>query len=784
MEHENASSKDTRSEGSASRGSGDQPYRSVPRELIERRQWVCFKRGVKHRRKKPDEITKVPYNARTGTLARTTDPATWSTFEEALAGVKQWSMQGIGYVFAEDDPYLGLDLDHCRDKDSGAVAEWAAGFIQLLDSYTQVSLSREGFHVFVRAPAMEHGLARKYQGGKVELYTSDRFFAMTDEHVPGTPRSIEERGAQVQGIRATVWAGATDSASAEPDKEGWFAPPTCGVTGLTDEEVLQRCRSDREGETFTAVYDDGDLSDFEYDDSAADFFIWRKVTFYVGDDWKQIARLAEQGAHYLRPGDGAARAERAEKWRRPYPPYRTLQERQIAYLLAGRGPDRMFGGEARAEGAGTGASPKVQPWPEPLADVAYYGVLGDIAKGIEPYIEADSAALLINLLVASGIVIGRQAYFQIGAARHYAVLYAVTVGETSDRKGDSTTPLRALLSRLNATVDPASGIVAVYEPAVLSGLSTGEGLLWQVRDERHEQKQKRDPQTHSVITEDVLVDAGVPDKRLLVSESEFARVLSVMYRDGNTLSTTLRNLFDSPPEEKSSPKNSPVIATAPHVGIIGQITPHELERKMHDGELYNGFANRYLWPLTHRIVSRPTPPDYTAKAEEHARWWAEALDRAARVNGVRRDHRAVAQWEAKYEPLKQRERPGMAKDVCSRADVLVTRISLIFAALDGSSVITVAHQEAAFAIWEYCERCAVYLFGDLAGDPIENVIAEALRLRGKMRRNDLRALFSRHVESAAIQVALDALVRAGKVRTFAERTEGRSIEWWEWVEAA
>ncbi len=49
-------------------------FENIPAELRERDQWVTWKliNG-----------TKVPFNARTGKAASSTDPATWATFDEA-----------------------------------------------------------------------------------------------------------------------------------------------------------------------------------------------------------------------------------------------------------------------------------------------------------------------------------------------------------------------------------------------------------------------------------------------------------------------------------------------------------------------------------------------------------------------------------------------------------------------------------------------------------------------------------------------------------------------------
>jgi hypothetical protein len=781
-------------EGSAREHHETRRYALVPQELRDRPQWVGYRRSVRPRRNKPDEIVKKPVNASAGIICDATDPAMWSSFDDAVAGARRHHLDGIGFCFSSDDPYCGVDLDHCRDPETGDVKTWARELVGLLDSFAEVSPSGCGVHVIIKAllPA-NAGHKRRHDDGVVEVYSEGRYFTVTGEALDDTPLLILERQAQLDQLRQIVWGEKGHTGGLVIDADSDIAPPTCGVTTLSDEEILAHCRSDAKGATFRAFYDEGDLSDCDDDDSRADFFVWSKLAFYIGDDPERIARLAEGGAHYLRLDDPTEASARRHKWQRPYAPYGTFQQRQIAVVLAGRGPEQVFGGgvqHGETRGARETQSPqssgeRAKAWPEPLASAGFYGVLGDIARGIEPYIEADPAALLINLIVASGIAIGRESHLQVGAAQHRAVLNAITVGETGDNKSDATTPLRAILA--HAEVGAADGVYEVIgiSPTLSGGLSTGEGLLWQVRDERREHRENK--KAH--LVEEVVVDPGVTDKRLLVLEAEFARVLAVMYREGNTLSTVFRDLFDSPEQAKSSPKNSPVVATAPHIGLIGQITPAELSRKLHETELYNGFVSRFLWVLTHRVKSLPAPPDYSEMVQEHARRWREAIRLSRKVTTISRDHDAGVQWGKVYETLRSGERErlpprqGLALDACARAHVMVLRIALIFAALDGSSVITIAHQDAALAIWEYSERCAAYLFGDLAGDPVENVIADALRQSGRMRREELRALFSRHLPAAALQVALDALERAGKVHQTKEQTAGRPVEFWNWATA-
>jgi hypothetical protein len=277
----------------------------------------------------------------------------------------------------------------------------------------------------------------------------------------------------------------------------------------------------------------------------------------------------------------------------------------------------------------------------------------------------------------------------------------------------------------------------------------------------------------------------VNDKRLLIVEMEFARMLAVMGRDGSILSDTMRTLFDSEDEARSSPKGNAVVVTGPHVGFIGHVTPQELARKLREVEMFNGFSNRVTWVLTHRIHSYSNPPAYTAElAAEHAAVLAPAIARARALGTFARDDEAQEVWDHVYEKLRRDEtRRGLAREVCARAQVMVMRFSLIFAALDGSPVITREHQEAALALWDYCEACAAYLFDDVSGDPIADVIADALN-HSPQSRTKISGLFRRHVEKVVIDGALDQLVADGRAYRVMEETAGRSCEMWYAKEAA
>jgi len=156
---------------------------------------------------------------------------------------------------------------------------------------------------------------------------------------------------------------------------------------------------------------------------------------------------------------------------------------------------------------------KTRPWPEPLAKAAFHGLAGEIVQAIDPHTEADPVGVLSHVLAAAGNVIGRNAWIQVGGARHFLNLFLANVGETSSgRKGTAYAETRALI----AGVDPAWAA-----ERQLPGLSSGEGLIWAVRDPIF--RPERNRKTKAV--EMVLADPGLKDKRLFVVESEMASVL-------------------------------------------------------------------------------------------------------------------------------------------------------------------------------------------------------------------------------------------------------------------
>ena len=324
-------------------------YGMVPMELRQRSQWVGFKLVPKA--DKPGKFDKVPFNPRNGNKASTTDPDTWGSFDEAVYAVTRYRFDGIGYVFAEDDPYAGADFDGCRDATTGDIAQWGQELLALLDGgYAEASPSATGVHVLGRGKVPSAGHKTPYKEGVVELYDHARFFTVTGNALPTNDLALPlvDITDGLQKVHDLCWADKryNQDSGPQPDTNGKYAPPTYGATGLTDDDLLDRCRTDKTGEQFIAFYDYANLFDVDWDDSVADWFVWSKLVFYLGDDVERIIKLAEQGEHYKHTGNDVKARERQNKWQRPEPTYGTLQRQTIAKALAGHTRAQIFQGGA------------------------------------------------------------------------------------------------------------------------------------------------------------------------------------------------------------------------------------------------------------------------------------------------------------------------------------------------------------------------------------------------------------------------------------------------------
>ena len=377
-------------------------------------------------------------------------------------------------------------------------------------------------------------------------------------------------------------------------------------------------------------------------------------------------------------------------------------------------------------------------WPK-LHTVAYHGLAGDVVKALSPHTEADPAALLLSFLTAFGSAVGPGPHALVGATAHPARLNTIITGITArGRKGTSWSEVR----RLMAAAD--SSWVA---ERVLGGLASGEGLI-------------------------TVLDGA--DVRVLVVEPEFARTLAVCARDGSTLSAVIRQAWDTG-DLRVMTRKDPLSVTGAHVSILAHITVDELRRRMCETDGANGFANRFLLACACRARLLPSGGAIGHdRAEELGRRIGQALDTARKIGTMRRTGVAETRWAYLYR--KMADAPGgLAGAVTARAEAQCLRLSVVYALLDGSGLIDIEHLEAAYAVWQYCEQSAVFVFGDRLGDDVADRLLEALRrvapdgLDGTAQRE----VFSGHVPGKRLAHARAELEQLGLAVTRTENTGGR-----------
>jgi hypothetical protein len=412
-----------------------------------------------------------------------------------------------------------------------------------------------------------------------------------------------------------------------------------------------------------------------------------------------------------------------------------------------------------------------RPWPSDPGKEAYHGLAGDVVNSISPHSEASREALLIQFLVAFGNLIGRHAYRVIGGSRHHCNLFGMLVGKTGKgRKGTSWAWIERFIKETEVEQ-------AWVKDRIMNGLSSGEGVVYALRDPVHAKEAVKNKKSGLITTyQDTIKDHGVEDKRLLIVEEEFASVLRVGGRESNILSAVLRQLWDGK-QLGNLTKNSPHRATDAHGSLLGHITQFELLETLKSNDKANGYCNRFLWVCARRSKILPDGggiPQWQQKIDEfkvvveHAR----AKDRE-----MTRDAATVALWHEVYPHLSQ-DRPGVLGLVTNRAEAQVSRLAMIYALLDGTDRIEKIHLQAALALWDYCERSCAWIFGEGTGNRHADALLRELRRRGGMTQTEIYNFFGKNKSIADIKMILEPLVEARLVIPGKPAVGGKPAERW------
>jgi hypothetical protein len=350
-----------------------------------------------------------------GYWGSSTNPATWGEYGDAIDALQRVpNAEGLGFVFTEADPYTGVDLDDCLD-DAGRLKPWAVEILRrLAGTYAEVSPSGSGIKIWCRG-RLESAAKFAYGDGAVEMYSTARFFAVTGNIWPGALLEIAEAQESIDWLLSLNPAG--------PRKAPFVLPPKI-AHGTQHNTLLSLAGAMR-------------TKGLEQPEIEAALIVASKRCEVVPPE----AHMAKMAASVC-------------KW----PP----------------GPSPEFGRpvEQNVESASSEAA-RPDYWPDPLNNLAFIGLAGDVVRMIEPHTESDPAALLFQFLAMFGNIIGRKPYWMVEDTRHFTNTFTCIVGDTAKaRKGTGFDRVRKVFEG----VDPE------WDGRVLAGLSSGEGLIWAVRD--------------------------------------------------------------------------------------------------------------------------------------------------------------------------------------------------------------------------------------------------------------------------------------------------------------
>lgn len=376
--------------------------------------------------------------------------------------------------------------------------------------------------------------------------------------------------------------------------------------------------------------------------------------------------------------------------------------------------------------------------------------VGGVVDSLAPFTEADPIGLLVTLLTYAGAAIGGGPHVYMGNVRHPGRLHAILIGATSRaRKGTADAVIAPLIER----ADPE-----FFRGQIKGGFGSGESVVDAVRDP------------------DDSGNGGSKDKRLLVREPEFTKLLKVANRQGSTLSEIQREAWDGGVLQVRS-RALVSVATGAHVCMIGHATTEGLRRHLNDEDMANGFANRMLYVGVGRAQVLPHGGEVPSSLEGRIGSDLAELIAAGRKRGrMTFTDDASAAWEAFYRRCAADDGYGIVGALTARAEPQVARLALLFSLLDpDAEAIEVGHLAAAEAVWGHSDATVRWVFGDREGDPDADRLLMAIRAHGAhgMTSTEQSELFGRHKTAADLTRMRDRLERRRLIVTGTVPTAGR-----------
>ena len=249
----------------------------IPAELKSYKQWILWKY---EQRKLDGKPAKVPYQANRS-KANITESSHFVSFDNALTAYKEGQdfFDGIGFVFTEHDPFLGIDIDDCCHN--GALSEQSLNILNQLNSYTELSCSQKGVHAIIKGSLP----GNKMRKGKYEMYQEKRYFVFTGDRLDEYGDEIQERQEELNKLYASIFM---------EEKIEVISPDTMSKVNLQDKEIIEIASKARNSNKFKSLYYDGATSDYS-SASEADLALCSIIAYYTNSE-EQIDRIFRSSA--------------------------------------------------------------------------------------------------------------------------------------------------------------------------------------------------------------------------------------------------------------------------------------------------------------------------------------------------------------------------------------------------------------------------------------------------------------------------------------------------------
>lgn len=385
----------------------------------------------------------------------------------------------------------------------------------------------------------------------------------------------------------------------------------------------------------------------------------------------------------------------------------------------------------------------------------FYGFTGEIAHLAAKGTEVNPVAAAMVFLSFLGAYVGRDTFLHINNTIHHPRLFTLHIGRSGTGKGDAQQLVLRIMRRIN---DLDSGLLGSFHSG---GLSTREGLIMLMHDGIGE-------------------TPGIVDKRLWIVESEFANVLHQSKREGNTLSSCLREMWDGSSGSPAT-KSKRIACTNPHIGMHANITPPELNYLLSAKEMSNGFANRFLMIRAENVGNvpfpKPTPQniidDLAERVMEIIRFAKGGYPNTQNSHEMNLSAAATAYYVSIYPALNAPLDSDFLTGMLNRRKPYVLRLGMLFALTDQVRVIEAAHLQAAYAWVNYAIDTVKFVFADKAINPEQletrknaEKIAHWLRLNpnGASLSDLANDCFGKHLTGAKLNHALTFLLCENPLR--------------------